>query len=95
MTIFFIQLEIQKENQKNKNAKKNEKKKSERKKSSEPEFKVKLQPNVPTKCPECQKVFISDRVMKIHWARNHYVAPRKKTTEKQNDNVEVDDSVSK
>lgn len=64
------------------------------KRSSKGELKVKVQPNVPTKCPDCQKVFISDRVMKIHWARVHYVAAKKSKDEKENDNSdEKDDSV--
>ncbi|XP_055296715.1 zinc finger protein 26-like [Sitodiplosis mosellana] len=70
-------LEIQKENQK-----------MQKRKSSNGELNVKVQPNVPTKCPDCLKVFISDRVMKIHWARVHYVATKKENAGKERDKAD-------
>ncbi|XP_031628314.1 zinc finger protein Xfin-like [Contarinia nasturtii] len=62
-------LEIQKENKK--------------KQSSNTEFKVKVKPKVATACPDCGKVFISNRVMKIHWMKNHYVQSNKTDADRQ------------
>lgn len=53
-----MQLEIQKGNKK--------------KKSWSGDINVKVTPNEPTACSDCTKIFISERMMKIHWNRIHY-----------------------
>lgn len=44
-----------------------------------------MKPKVATKCPDCDKILGSDRMMKIHWAKIHFVRPENNTDKSNQD----------